>query len=310
MTPLRKQMIEEMQIRNYAPGTIDIYVSAVASFASYNGKSPEELGKVEVRKYLVHLVEERKMSWSTYNINLCALRFLYHETMGREELLRGLRCPKEQKRLPVVLSQEEVKQFFAAAPTIRLKAIFGAAYSAGMRVSEIVGLRLIDIDSDRMMIHIRQSKNSRDRYVPLSPQLLKVLREYWKECRPKLWLFPGRYPHQHLSRTTVTRLCWDVRKLSGLSKPVTMHSLRHSYATHMLEAGADLRTLQILLGHRNLKTTAMYTHVSQKLVRSAPSPFDMLMADENQSQQKKKQSNRCKNSSKGNRSTKTKRSSK
>ena len=277
MSPLRERMIEEMKLRNFAPGTVDAYVSAAARFASYFGKSPEELGKEQVREYLLHLVEEQNVGWSTYNVALCALRFLYHETMGRDELLKGIRCPKEHKRLPVVLSQEEVQQFFAATPNIRLKAIFGAAYSAGLRVSEITNLRIVDIDSDRMMMHVRQSKNAKDRYVPLSPSLLQVLREYWKAHRPDPWLFPGNPKHRPLSRVTANRHCVNVRKLAGLSKPVTMHSLRHSYATHMLEAGADLRTLQMLLGHRNIKTTAKYTHVSQKLVRSAPSPFDLIM---------------------------------
>ena len=277
MTPLRKRMIEEMKIRNFATGTIDAYVSAVARFASYFGKSPEELGKEQVREYLVNLVEEKKVGWSTYNISLCALRFLYHETLGRDELLKGIRCPKEHKRLPVVLSQEEVQQFFAATPNIRLKAMFGMAYAAGLRVSEITNLRGVDIDSDRMMIHVRQSKNAKDRYVPLSPNLLQVLREYWKAYRPEPWLFPGKPKNRPLSRMTANRHCVNVRKRAGLSKPVTMHSLRHSYATHMLEAGADLRTLQTLLGHRNIKTTAKYTHVSQSLIRSAPSPFDLIV---------------------------------
>lgn len=277
MTPLRRRMVEEMKLRNFAPGTQEAYVSAVSQFAAHFGKSPAELHKEQVREYLVHLIDERKVSWSTYNIALCALRFVYHETLGYEELLKGIRCPKEQKRLPVILSYEEVTQFFDAIPTVRLRAMFTAAYSAGLRVSEIVGLRNVDIDSDRMMIHVRQSKNWKDRYVPLSPRLLEILREYWKERRPDPWLFPGKPSHQPLHRHTVSRHCANIRRRAGLDKHVTVHSLRHSYATHLLEAGVDLRTIQVLLGHRNIKTTAKYTHVSQKLIESAPSPLDLLM---------------------------------
>ncbi len=276
MTPLRRRMLEEMKLRNFAPGTQNAYVGAAAQFATYFGKSPEQLGKSEVREYLLYLVQQRKVSWSTYNVALCALRFLYHETLGRDELLKGIRCPKEQKRLPVVLSTAEVQQFLDASPSIRLKAMFSAAYAAGLRISEIVGLQVADVDSDRMMIHIRLSKNSKDRYVPLSPKLLELLREYWKQHHPDLWLFPGKPPHRPLTSATVQRHCVKTRKLAGLSKKVTVHSLRHSFATHMLEAGVDLRTLQILLGHRNIKTTAKYTHVSQQLIRSAPSPLDLL----------------------------------
>ena len=277
MTPLRRRMIEEMKLRNFAPGTQEAYLCAVSQFAAYFGKSPADLRKEHVRKYLVYLVDERKVSWSKYNITLCALRFLYHETLGYEELLKGIRCPKEQKRLPVILSYEEVAQFFDAIPNLRLQAMFTTAYSAGLRVSEIVGLQNVDIDSDRMMIHVRQSKNWKDRYVPLSPRLLEILRKYWREYRPSPWLFPGQPSDRPLGRTTAMRHCVNIRQRAGLGKHVTFHSLRHSYATHLLEAGVDLRTIQMLLGHRNIKTTAKYTHVSRKQLESVPSPLDLLM---------------------------------
>lgn len=276
MTPLRRRMSEEMKLRNFAPGTQEVYISAVAQFAAHFGKSPELLGKEEVRQYLIHLVEHRRVCWSTYNISLCSLRFLYHEVLGRDELLKSIRCPKELKRLPVVLSTEEVQKFLEAAPTLRQKAMFSTIYSAGLRVSELVNLRIKDIDRDRKMIRIEQSKNAKDRYTPLSPTLLALLRDYWKQARPKEWLFPGDVPNRPVTRETVRRNCSETGIRAGLTKHVTAHCLRHSYATHMLEAGVDLRTLQVLLGHRNVKTTAKYTHVSEQLIKSAPSPLDRL----------------------------------
>jgi integrase/recombinase XerD len=276
MTPLRQKMIEDMQLRNFSLHTQRAYVRAARQFAMYFGRSPEALDQNHVREYLIHLVQERGVAWGTYNIHLCALRFLFHVTLERDALLKGIPCPKEARRLPVVLTFEEVTQFFDACENLKQSALFLCAYAGGMRVSEVVHLRLEDIDSGRMMIHIRQGKGWRDRYVPLSPRLLAVLREYWKEYRPPEWLFPGQPADQPLTTGTVMRHFRRVRRLSALGKQATMHSLRHSYATHLLEAGVDLRTIQVLLGHRQIKTTAKYTHVSGKLLQSTPSPLDLL----------------------------------
>ena len=276
MTPLRRRMIEDMQLRNFAPGTQQAYLYAVKAFATHFGKSPDQLSRDHVRQFLVHLVEERRVAWSTYNIHLCGLRFLYHVTLGQDTLLTGIPCPKEPKRLPVVLTFDEVTQFFDACENLKQSAMFLCAYAAGMRVSEVVNLQIGDIDSGRMTIHIRQGKGWRDRYVPLSPRLLQVLREYWKDYRPQDWLFPGQPATQPLHTATVGRHFANVRRRAGLGKHATMHSLRHSYATHLLEAGVDLRTIQVLLGHRQIKTTARYTHVSRELLDATPSPLDLL----------------------------------
>lgn len=276
MTPLRQRMIEDMQMRNFAPATQKAYLTAVKAFAAHFGNSPDQLGKEHVRQFLVHLVEKRRVAWSTYNIHLCSLRFLFHVTLGQDTLLAGIPCPKEPKRLPVVLTFEEITQFFDACENLKQSAMFLCAYGAGMRVSEVVHLKIADIDSGRMMIHIRQGKGWRDRYVPLSPRLLQLLREYWKEYRPKEWLFTGQPATNPLTSGTLIRHFRRVRQQARLGKQATMHTLRHSYATHLLEAGVDLRTIQVLLGHRQIKTTAIYTHVSRELLESTPSPLDLL----------------------------------
>lgn len=282
MTPLRQRMIEDMNLRNLAPLTVRTYVERVAKFAQHFGKSPERLGPAEVRAYLVHLVHDRHVSWSYYNQALCALRFLYNVTLGDDRILKGIVCPKQEKRLPVVLSLEEVGQFFQAVSNLKHRAILMTAYAAGLRVSEVVALRAEDIDSRRMVIRVRQAKGRKDRYVMLSPRLLDFLREYWKalrrrpELRSSPWLFPGQDPDRPMTSKPVHVACKAAREVSGLSKHVTVHTLRHSFATHLLEAGTDIRTIQILLGHRNIKTTALYTHVSTATLEATLSPLDRL----------------------------------
>jgi len=269
-------MIEDMQLRNFSPHTQRAYVRAVAKFAEYFATRPEQLGPEEVRTYLVYLVQEGGVSWGTYNITLCALRFFYQATLGCDRMLEGIKCPKGEKRLPVVLSQSETTQFFNAIKNIKHLALLMTAYAAGLRVSELVDLRVDDIDSRRMMIRVIQGKGRKDRYVKLSVRLLEVLREYWKSRCPSVWLFPGRHPDRPITAGTVGRLCKQIGERAGLRKEVTPHTLRHSYGTHLLDAGTDLRTIQILLGHRNIKTTALYTHVSQAKLESTPSPLDLL----------------------------------
>lgn len=278
MTPLRQRMLEEMRLRNFSPHTERAYVRAVAGIAEHYGESPDRLDREQVRRYLVHLVEEKQVSWGTYNIQLCALRFFYHQTLGQEGLLASIRCPKEQKKLPVVLSQEEVQRVLAQPRNLKHRTMLTLAYATGLRASEVLALKVGDIDSERGVIHVRQGKGKKDRCVPLSPLLLERLREYWRAVRPGDWLFPGAKPGQPLSDTALSRVCQRVRLELQLKKPLGPHVLRHSYATHLLEAGADLRTIQLLLGHRNLKTTAKYTHVSAARLRETPSPLDLLQA--------------------------------
>jgi site-specific recombinase XerD len=277
MTALRQRLIDDLQLRNYSPKTQQAYVQAVARFARHFKVSPDRLGPEQVRQYLLYLVKEKHAGWSTYNVALCALRFFYQTTLGRTALLDGIPCPKEPKRLPVVLSRDEVTQFLAAAPRFKSRVMLTLGYAAGLRVSEIVTLEVGDIDSRRMVLRIRQAKGRKDRYVMLSPKLLELLRTYWKRARPRPCgnLFAGR-TGKPLSTRTVIVTCRRTLQRSGLAKHVTVHTLRHSFATHLLEAGVDLRTIQVLLGHRSLKTTAIYTAVSTERIMSVTSPFDAL----------------------------------
>ncbi len=277
MTVLRQRLIDDLQLRGFSPRTQQAYVQAVARYARHFKASPDKLGPEEVRRDLLYLVNERHVAWSTYNVTLCALRFFYQTTLGRTALLDGIPCPREPKRLPVVLSREEVGRFLAAAGRIKSRVMLTLAYAAGLRVSEIVALQVGDIDSQRMVIRVRQAKGLKDRYVMLSPKLLELLRTYWKQTRPR--------PHSHLftgpagkplAIRTVIVICQRTRRRSGLKKHVTVHTLRHTFATHLLEGGVDLRTIQVLLGHRSLKTTAIYTTVSLERVTLLVSPLDAL----------------------------------
>jgi integrase/recombinase XerD len=276
MTPLRRRMIEDMRLRNFAPGTVDVYVNCVARFARHFGRSPELLGPDDVRAYLLHLIDRRRSSWSYYNQHLQALRFLYNVTLGRDWVLKHLVCPKRPKQLPVVLSGEELVRFFAAIDGLKHRALLMTAYAAGLRVSEVASLRVEDIDSRRMVIRVRQGKGSKDRYVMLSPKLLELLRAYWKAARPRVWLFPGADADRPITTSAVRKACQRTREAAGLGKHVSVHTLRHSFATHLLEAGTDLRTIQVLLGHHSPRTTAVYTHVSPAAVRTTISPLDRL----------------------------------
>ena len=278
MTPLRQRMIDEMRLRNFSPNTVAAYVGAVASFAKFTGRSPETLDREDVRRYLLQLVKEKRCAWPTFNIHLCALRFFYQQVLGRELFLAGIRCPKEQKRLPVVLSFDEVQRILQAINDQKHQTILTTIYATGLRVSEVLALKVSDIDSGRMVIRVQLGKGQKDRDVPLSPRLLEILRDYWQAYRPTDWLFPGRDARSPLRKGTLNRICRQVREKLALGKPLAPHILRHTYATHLLEAGTDLRSIQELLGHRNLKTTAIYTHVSQARLESTPSPLDLLHA--------------------------------
>jgi integrase/recombinase XerD len=276
MTALRRRMIEDMTLRNFAARTITVYVERVVTFAQYFHKSPARLGPEHIRGYLLHLIQEQHVSWSYYNQARCALQFLYRITMGQEWVVEDVVCPKQPRKLPVVLSLQEVARFLGAITHIKHRAILMSAYAAGLRVSEVTRLRVADIDSQRMVLRIRQAKGQKDRFVVLSPRLLKLLREYWKAVRPSDFLFPGARPDQPITSGSVHRVCRAARERCGLGKHVTVHTLRHSFATHLLEDGTDLRTIQILLGHRSLSTTARYLHVATAALRSTRSPLDRL----------------------------------
>jgi len=258
MTPLRQRMIEDMRVRNLSPNTQQLYIDRVAKFARYFGKSPELLGPEDVRTYQVHLIHQKRASSSMLQQTVCALRFLYRNTLGKEWALPYIPTPRREKKLPVVLSQEEVSRFLDNLPNLKHRALIMTAYATGMRVSEVVSLRAADIESDRMMIRVEQGKGRKDRYVMLSPNLLELLRAYWKITRPTDWLFPGQRPGTHLTTKRVLQVCIKAGAAAGLTKRVTVRALRHSFATHLLDAGANIRVIQILLGHRSLRTTARY----------------------------------------------------
>ncbi len=274
MTPLRQRMIEDLRIRNYAPGTIEVYVRLVARFAAFHRRSPDWLGPEDVRTYQLHLLE-RGTSWPIFNQTVCALRFLYRVTLQQHWPLARLPYGKRPKRLPCVLSQEQVLRFLTAVQRPAHRMALATAYATGLRVSEVVRLRIEDIDSARMLVHVC-GKGNKERIVMLSSVLLGALRTYWRVHRPRPWLFPGAKPGRPIHSKTIQRACRDARRAAGLTKRVTPHTLRHCFATHLLEAGTDIRTLQALLGHAQLSTTALYTHVQRRLVTATKSPLDLI----------------------------------
>jgi integrase/recombinase XerD len=277
MTPLRQRMIEDMQVRNLSPHTQSSYVQQVSQFARHFGKSPIELRPDDIRTYQVYLTNERRLAAGSILIAVAALRFLYKVTLAKDWTLEEVipTCKKPQK-LPIVLSPEEVLQFLDCVQSIKQRAILTACYAAGLRVSEAVRLKPTAIDSQRMVIRVEQGKGQKDRYVMLSPKLLDILRGYWRAVRPKDWLFPGDHPGQPITTSAVEAACQSARRLHGISKPVTPHSLRHAFAVHLLESGTDVRTIQLLLGHRSLATTARYLQIATNKVCSASSPLDLL----------------------------------
>jgi len=268
-------MIDDMRMRNLSTNTQDAYVRVVAAFAKQFHRSPDQLGSDHVREYLLLLIR-RKVAWSTYNVARCALHFFYRVTLKMDWSPGEIVCAKPPKRLPVILSRDEVRRLLTAARRIKTRAMLTTLYATGLRVSELVGLKVADIDSQRMVIRVRQGKGQKDRYVMLSERLLAILREYWRARRPTDWLFPGDDPAKPLSRRVVQRNCDAAAGRAGLTKNVSPHALRHAFATHLLEAGTDLRTIQTLLGHQNLRTTALYTYVSPEKVSATKSPFDTL----------------------------------
>jgi len=275
ISPLRRRMIEDMTVRNLSPSTQQSYIYAVAKFSRHFGRSPDRLGVEDVRTYQLHLIAQQR-SWSHINQIVCALRFFYGVTLGRSEAHERIVAAREPQRLPVVLSSEEIVRFLEAVPGLRNRVALTTAYGAGLRVGEVVRLRTAAIDSSRMLIRIEQGKGGKDRYVMLSPQLLQILRTYWRLARPGQWLFPGHDPAEPVSVATLQEACRQAARRADLSKPVTVHTLRHSFATHLLEAGTDIRIIQVLLGHARLSTTARYTRVATHLIADTISPLDRL----------------------------------
>jgi len=280
VTHLRKAMLEELQRRNYSQTTTANYLRVVEQFALYFGKAPDQLGPEHVRQYQAHLLRERKLSASTVGLAVAALRFFFVKTLRRSYKPDYLPYPKQPKRLPTILSRDEVRQLIDAAKNLYHRAILATLYATGMRRAEVANLKVDDIDSERMLVHVRQGKRARDRDLPLSPVLLETLREYWCWMKPKTYLFPGTVNNWRTDKPITPKGVWtacrEAAERAGLHKRVSPHTLRHSYATHLLEAGADLRTIQLLLGHSNLNHTTVYLHLSRRHLQAVANPIDGL----------------------------------
>jgi integrase/recombinase XerD len=276
MTKLRQRMLEDLRIRNLSEATQETYLRQVAAFARHFGRSPAELGPEHIRAWQVHLIEDRGVCWSSLNVAVSALRFFYVTTLGKDWDVNRIPGAKKEMKLPVVISPREVQRFLSVVTNIKYHAILSVAYSGGLRVSEIANLKVQDIDSERMVIHIHSSKGKRDRLVPLSPRLLTELRTYWRNARPQPYLFPGQDPERPVSTGSIRAVCRVATERAGFKKRVTPHTLRHCFATHLLEAGVDLRTIQMLLGHGSVGTTCRYTHLSLERFRSLTTPLDLL----------------------------------
>jgi integrase/recombinase XerD len=277
MISLRERMTEDMQVRNLALNTQMSYVQQVSLFARHFNKSPETLGPEDIRAYQVYLTNEKKLAPSSILTAVAALRFLYKVSLKKDWTFDDvIPAPKKPLKLPVVLSPEEVLQFLDCVGGTKHRAILTTCYAAGLRISEAVRLTVPDIDSARMVIRVDQGKGQKDRYVMLSPKLLEILRDWWRVQRPKQWLFPGDIPGQHISADAVEQACQKARRRCPIPKATTPHSLRHAFAVHLLESGTDVRTIQLLLGHRSLATTARYLRIATTKVCSTASPIDLL----------------------------------
>jgi len=277
MTPLRRRMIDDMQIRNLAPLTQTSYVQQVSLFARHFGQPPERLGREEIRAYQIYLTRDKQMAASSIAVAVAALRFLYTVTLKRDWIVqKDIPTGRRPQKLPDVLSQEGSGPVLNSVRSQKHRVILTICYSAGLRVSEAVHLKPAAIESRRMVIRVEEGKGRKDRYVMLSPSLLHILRDYWKRTHPGEWLFPGDRPGQPISTCAVELACSQARKRSGITKPITPHSLRHAFAVHLLESGADLRTIQLLLGHRSLNTTSRYLRIATSKVCATASPLDAM----------------------------------
>jgi integrase/recombinase XerD len=277
MKPLRQKMINDMKLRRFAQKTQDAYVSAVLGLAKHYNESPDLLDKEKIQKYLLHLMEERHLAWSTCNVAVAGMRFFYTQTLGRDAMHLGIPPMRSQSKLPEIFSFEELERLFKCASNRKNKALLMTTYGAGLRVSEVVNLKLSDIDSSsRMTIRVSQGKGNKDRYTILSNRLLTELRAYYREYKPALWLFYGSYTGQQMSIGTAQTLYYNAKERAGITKKGGIHTLRHCFATHLLEAGVDLRTIQSLMGHASIITTMGYLRVTSKKLSDTKSPLDLI----------------------------------
>jgi len=285
MTRLRKMMLDELERRNYSQNTRRIYLYAVTEFARHFHRSPDQLGVDHIREYQAHLFRERKFKATSVCVHVEALRFLFLHVLKRRWTVAELPYPKRAQTLPLVLSHQEVAQLINSAATPRDRLILMTLYATGMRRAELTRLKIGDIDTQRMVIHIRGGKGRKDRDVMLSPKLLDAMRQYWRglKRKPKLWLFPGGSAHGDIEPPMDDKVVWQAcdraAHRAGIDKRIHPHTFRHSFATHLLEAGADIRTIQILLGHSDLKATTVYLHLSRRHLQATASPLDELALD-------------------------------
>jgi integrase/recombinase XerD len=276
VTPLRQRMLEDLQIRHYSPTTIRLYLYAVREFAKHFGKPPDQLGAEHIRQYQLFLIKDKQASQSTCIQLVCALRFFYTHTLNHKIEIERIPFPRRERKLPLILSREEVQALLEAPGDLRHRAMLAILYGSGLRVSEVARLKVADIDSARNVLWVRSGKGRRDRQALLPPKLRELLRCYWRSQRPTDWLFPGADPTQPISVKTIFRACRQAARSAGIARSVHPHLLRHAFATHLLEAGVNLRTIQFLLGHANLETTARYLQVADVNVRATTSPLESL----------------------------------
>jgi integrase/recombinase XerD len=278
ISPLRQRMLDDMTFRNMAPNTKKVYSYAVANFSAFHRRSPDKLGIEEVRAYRLHLLK-RGLKASSINPIVGALRFFYGTTLGQKDIAEQIPFARKEDALPAILSREQVMQLLRAEPNLKMRTAFTTVYAAGLRVSEVVALTVRDIDSGRMVIRIQQAKGRKDRYVMLSEQLLVILRAYWKRTHPPHWLFPGPDPSKPVTARSWQRSFRSAADAAGLEDAVTVHTLRHSFATHLLEQGVDIRVIQDLLGHRQITSTTRYARVALDIIRQIQSPLEALKLD-------------------------------
>lgn len=278
MGKLREKMQQDMAIRGFTARTQETYLERITSFVRFHGKSPDLLGLEEIYQYQVYLAQQKKVSWCFFNQSVCAIRFFYTKTLQKDWDIRHIPYQRQGRKLPTVLSKEEVRAVLQVTANLKHRALIQTLYGAGLRLQEALHLSYTDIDSQRMLLRVRQGKGQKDRYVMLSPTLLHTLRAYWKACsvKPTVYLFPGRDPTQLLTARTAQRILRQAQKKANIRKRVTPHVLRHSFATHLLEDGHDVRKIQLLLGHKSLRTTCTYTHVARNFLQQTTSPLDTL----------------------------------
>ncbi len=276
MGVLRDKMVRDMELRGFSARTQEAYLYSVAGLAKHYNQSPDQIDAQMVRDYLHHLLTERHLAWSTVNVAIAGVRFFYMQTLGRGEFSMAIPPRKTPRRLPQIPSRKELERLFESVSNLKHRALLMTTYAAGLRVSEVVSLQITDIDSERMMIRVANGKGKKDRYTILSPRLLEELRAYWRRHRPDPYLFFAQGSNRPLTRDSAGQVFTNAKKKAGIQKRGGIHMLRHAFATHLLEAGVDLRTIQLLMGHSSLRTTARYFHLTRKTIGATQSPLDLL----------------------------------